>query len=161
MRITERSIRRLLPMPIQSILEIEGRSRGSRRLRSDSEGSGRQVPGPGYRAAVRRSGLKAKLHKEPASLPLAIKTGVPLILGATVETSDVALTFDGLERQLDRGDDKRSIYVPVQFSHRNKLTRHDSLLAAFHGIILADALEQPVPFVKVVHGSGFSRPRSN
>ena len=42
------------------------------------------------------------------------------------------------------------------FSHRNKLTREDSLLAAFHGIILAEALGQPVPFVKVVHGPGFS-----
>ena len=46
--------------------------------------------------------------------------------------------------------------MSVVFSHRNKLTRHDSLLAAFHGIILADVLEQPVPFVKVVHGSGYS-----
>ena len=46
--------------------------------------------------------------------------------------------------------------MPVQFSHRNKLTREDSLLAAFHGIILAEALGQPVPFVKVVHGPGFS-----
>ena len=46
--------------------------------------------------------------------------------------------------------------MPVLFSHRNKLTREDSLLAAFHGIILAEALGQPVPFVKVVHGPGFS-----
>ncbi len=99
---------------------------------------------------------ESQIIKEPASLLRAIKTCVPLILGATVETSDVALTFDVLERQPNRGDDKRSIYVPVQFSNRNKLTRHDSLLAAFHGIILADALEQPVPFVKVVHGSSFS-----
>jgi predicted RecB family nuclease len=46
--------------------------------------------------------------------------------------------------------------VPIQFSHRRKLTREDSLLAAFHGIILAEALGQPVLFVKVVHGSDFS-----
>ena len=46
--------------------------------------------------------------------------------------------------------------MPVLFTHRNKLTRDDWLLAAFHGIILAEALGQPVPFVKVVHGPGFS-----
>ena len=79
-----------------------------------------------------------------------------LILGASVEASGVALRFDLLERQVDRDDDRRAIYVPVLFSHRNKLTREDSLLAAFHGIILAEALGQPVPFVKVVHGPGFS-----
>ena len=56
----------------------------------------------------------------------------------------------------DRDDDRRAVYVPVTFSHRNKLTREDSLLAAFQGIILAEALGQPVPFVKVVHGPGFS-----
>src|SRR5208283_6119232 len=68
----------------------------------------------------------------------------------------MALRFDVLERLVDRDDERRSVYVPLQFSHRNKLTREDSLLAAFHGIILAEALGQPVPFVKVVHGSDFS-----
>ena len=79
-----------------------------------------------------------------------------LILGATVEAQGVALRFDLLERLVDRDDDRQSVYVPVKFSHRNKLTREDSLLAAFHGIILAEALGQPVPFVKVVHGADFS-----
>ena len=87
---------------------------------------------------------------------LAVKEGVRLILGARVEALGVALSLDLLERLADRDDDRRAIYVPVQFSHRNKLTREDSLLAAFHGIILAKALGQPVPFVKVVHGPGFS-----
>ena len=68
----------------------------------------------------------------------------------------MALTFDLLERQVEHVDDSRPLYVPVRFSHRNKLTREDSLLAALHGIVLAEALGQPVPFVKVVHGPGFS-----
>jgi predicted RecB family nuclease len=46
--------------------------------------------------------------------------------------------------------------VPVLFSHKNKLAREDSLLAALHGIVLAEAIGLPVPFVKIVHGSGFS-----
>ena len=41
-------------------------------------------------------------------------------------------------------------------SPTGKLTREDSLLAAFHGIILSEALGQTVPFVKIVHGPGFS-----
>ena len=44
----------------------------------------------------------------------------------------------------------------MRFSYRRKLTREDSLLAALHGIILAEALGRPVPFVKIVHGAGFS-----
>ena len=103
-----------------------------------------------------RSHTESQVTREPASLRLAIKEGVTLILGARVEASGVALRFDLLERQVDRDDDRRAVYVPVLFSHRNKLTREDSLLAAFHGIILAEALGQPVPFVKVVHGPGFS-----
>ena len=103
-----------------------------------------------------RSHPEDQITKDPASLRLAIKTGATLIIGARVETSDVGLRFDILERQVDRDDDRRPIYVPVQFSYRNKLAREDSLLAAFHGIILGEAIGTPVPFVKVVHGSGFA-----
>ena len=78
------------------------------------------------------------------------------ILGATVESPGVALRFDLLERHDDWDGDGQAPYVPVRFSHKNKLTREDSLLAACHGIILAEALGWPVSFVKVVHGPGFS-----
>src|SRR5271165_2946941 len=103
-----------------------------------------------------RSHTESQVTREPSSLRLAVKEGAKLIVGATVEALGVALRFDVLERLVDRDDDRRSVYVPLQFSHRHKLTREDSLLAAFHGIILAEALGQPVPFVKVVHGPGFS-----
>ena len=103
-----------------------------------------------------RSHTESQVSREPPSLVLAVKEGARLILGARVETQGVALRFDLLERLDDRDDDRRAAYVPLQFSHRTKLTREDSLLAAFHGIILAEALGQPVPFVKVVHGSDFS-----
>ena len=103
-----------------------------------------------------RSHAESQVSREPASLRFAVKEGVMLILGARVEVQGMALRFDVLERLVDRDDDRQSVYVPVKFSHRNKLSREDSLLAAFHGIILAEALGQPVPFVKVVHGPGFS-----
>jgi hypothetical protein len=74
---------------------------------------------------------------------------LPIALG-------VALSIDLLERQPDQDDDRRAVYVPVRFSHRNKLTREDSLLAALQGIVLTEALGQSVPLVKVVHGLGFS-----
>jgi predicted RecB family nuclease len=103
-----------------------------------------------------RGHTESQVSREPTSLRLATKAGVTLILGARVEALGVALNFELLERQVDRDDDRRSFYVPVLFSHRNKLTREDSLLAAFHGIILGHALGQPVPSVKVVHGPGFT-----
>jgi predicted RecB family nuclease len=46
--------------------------------------------------------------------------------------------------------------VPVVFSHKNRLDRADSLVAALHGIVLAGATSHPVPFVKVVHGPASS-----
>ena len=103
-----------------------------------------------------QSHTESEVAREPPSLKLAVKEGARLILGARVEAKDVAVRFDLLERLVDRDDDRRAVYVPVTFSHRNKLTRLDSLLAAFQGIILVEALGQPVPFVKVVHGPGFS-----
>ena len=103
-----------------------------------------------------RSHTESQVVRDPPSLQLAVKEGVKLIVGATVEALGVALRFDLLELLVNRDDDRRVVCVPVQFSHRNRLTREDSLLAAFYGIILAEALGQPVPFVKVVHGSDFS-----
>ena len=103
-----------------------------------------------------RSQAESQVLREPSSLKPAVKQGFNLILGASVETIGVALTFDLLERQIDRDYERRLVYVPVCFFHGNKLTREDLLLAAFHGIILAEALGQPVPFVNVVHGPRFS-----
>jgi predicted RecB family nuclease len=103
-----------------------------------------------------RSHAGSQVLREPPSLVLAIKAGDTHILGARVEALGVVLSFDLLERHVDRDDDSRRFYVPVLFSHRNKLTRVDSRLAALHGIVLAGALGQPVPFVKIVHGPGFS-----
>ena len=100
--------------------------------------------------------VESQISREPASLRLAAKEGARLIIGARVEAQGVALRFNAVERLVDRDDDKRSVYVPVCFSHKYKLTREDSLLATLHGIILAEALGQPVPFVKVVHGPDFA-----
>jgi predicted RecB family nuclease len=103
-----------------------------------------------------RNHTESQVAKEPTSLRTSITAGFSLILGAAVEASDVTLTFDLLERQIDRDDDRRTVYVPVLFSHKHKLTRYDSPFAAFHGIILGEALGQPVPYVKIVHGPGFT-----
>jgi hypothetical protein len=103
-----------------------------------------------------RSHADSDIVTEPSSLGLTIKEGVRLILGAKVEALGVALSIDLLERQPDQDDDRRAVYVPVRFSHRNKLTREDTLLAALQGIVLTEALGQSVPLVKVVHGLGFS-----
>jgi predicted RecB family nuclease len=103
-----------------------------------------------------RSHTEIDVSRDPVSLQLPINAGVVLILGARVEASGVVVTFDLLERQVDRDDDSSTVYLPVLFSHRHKLTREDSLFAAFHGIILGEALGQTIPFVKLVHGPGFA-----
>ena len=92
----------------------------------------------------------------PTSLPLAIEGGNALVLGAKVEGLGMALTYEVIEMHVDRHEDRQRLPVPVLFSHKDKLDREDSLLAALHGIVLAEAIDLPVPFVKVVHGSGFS-----
>ena len=74
-----------------------------------------------------RSHAESQVSREPASLRLAVKEGVKLIVGATVEALGVALSFDLLELLVDRDDDRRVVCVPVQFSHRNRPTREDSL----------------------------------
>src|SRR5262245_6047183 len=103
-----------------------------------------------------RNHAGSQVLRDPPSLGLAVKQSVGLIVDAGVEALGAALRFDLIERHDDRDGDGQAPYVPVRFSPRNKLTREDSLLAAFHGIILAEALGRPVPFVKVVHGAGFS-----
>jgi predicted RecB family nuclease len=94
--------------------------------------------------------------REPPSLAVAIKKSVRLIVGAGVEALGAAHKFDLLERHVERNDARRPAYVPVHFCHSNKLTKEDTLVAGFQGIVLAQALGRPVPFVKVVHGSNFS-----
>ena len=97
--------------------------------------------------------------REPSSLDLTAQRGIKLILGARVVSLGTTYRFDLLERQVFRDDHGRAAYVPVLFSHRNKLAREDSLLGTFHGIILTEALGQPVPFVKFIHGPGHSPSR--
>jgi len=104
-----------------------------------------------------RSQPNSQVLMQPPSLAVAIKTGVRMILGAGVEALGVALKLDLLEQHLERDEAGRSIYVPVLFSKRNKLTREHTFFAAFQGIVLAHALGQPVPFVKVVHGPDFTK----
>jgi predicted RecB family nuclease len=99
---------------------------------------------------------ESEVLREPPSLGSAVQDGIRLILGARVEALGVAHRFDLLERQVDRDVSRRAVYVPILFSHRNKLTREDSRRAAFLGVVLAEALGQPVPSVKVVHGPDFS-----
>jgi predicted RecB family nuclease len=105
---------------------------------------------------LRASHAGGVILKDPPSLSTAVEEGASLILGVSIEVSGVALRFELLERHGERDDDRRAVYVPVQFTHSNKLTREDALVATLHGIILSEALGQPVPFVKVVHGLGFS-----
>jgi predicted RecB family nuclease len=90
--------------------------------------------------------------REPPTLALAIKQVARLIVGAGVEVLGMAHRFDLLERD----EARQPVYVPVHFCHRTKLTRLDTLVAAVQGVVLAQALGQPVPFVKVIHGSSFT-----
>jgi predicted RecB family nuclease len=98
----------------------------------------------------------SRISRQTQDLALAIEEDHRLILGARVEALGVDLSYDMIERQEGGRGEKQAILVPVVFSHKNKLGRVDSLVAALHGIVLAGATSQPVPFVKVVHGPTYS-----
>src|SRR5207237_5447309 len=84
----------------------------------------------------RRAAIDRRVHqdpggriiREPPTLTSAIEEGYELILGATAEALGVTLTCEMLERQSIGAEDRRAVYVPVLFSHRNKLAREDSLI---------------------------------
>src|SRR5271166_4964007 len=58
------------------------------------------------------SHAESQVSREPASLRFAVKEGVKLIVGATVEALGAALRFDLLELLVDRDDDRRVVCVP-------------------------------------------------
>jgi predicted RecB family nuclease len=98
----------------------------------------------------------SRTSRQTPDLASAIEEGRRLILGARVEALGVDLTYDMIERQEVGRGEGRSILAPVVFSHKRRLGRVDSLVAALHGIVLAGATSHPVPFVKVVHGPAYS-----
>src|SRR5258708_7879980 len=57
-----------------------------------------------------RSHAGSQVLREPPSLVLALKAGDTHILGARVEALGVVLSFDLLERHVDRDDDSRRFY---------------------------------------------------
>lgn len=103
-----------------------------------------------------RQNQGSRIIQQPPSLAVAVEEGHRLIFGAMAEGMGIALTYDILERQGDRQEGRQPVYVPLLFTHKNKLAWEESLLAALHGLVLAEALGQPVPFIKVVHGPSFS-----
>ena len=150
------SVPRLLPMPYKAFLK----SKGEVGEVVDYEVIQNEADARYRDEAIKRllrNHAGSQVLREPPSLALAVKEGVKLILGAEGRSlgGGPAASTCSKGMSIDRDAGSR-LYVPVLFSHRNKLTREDSLLAAFHGIVLAEALGQPVPFVKVVHGPGFS-----
>ena len=99
---------------------------------------------------------KGAILRLPPSSPLVSNGGNGLVLGAQIEGLGITLTYDVIEMHEVRHESQKSVYVPVLFSHKSKLAREDSILAALHGIVLAEAIGQPVPIVKLLHGPSFS-----
>jgi predicted RecB family nuclease len=100
-----------------------------------------------------------RITRHPVSVTQAVEAADELVIGATIEALGVSLTVDVLERQGMGTGSRQPDYVPIIFSHKTRLAREDSLLAALHGIVLTEALGRPVPFVKIVHGPGLSATR--
>ena len=78
-----------------------------------------------------------RISREPTSLAQAVHEDSGLILDATVEALGITLAYDAIERHGALSEERQPIYVPVLFSHKNKIAREDSLFAALHGIVLS------------------------
>jgi predicted RecB family nuclease len=97
-----------------------------------------------------------EIARFPLSLLLAIEAGDTLVLGARVEGLGMALSYEAIDIQAEPHRDQQPILVPILFTHKYKPAKEDLLLATLHGFVLAEATGMHVPFVKIVHGPGFS-----
>jgi len=86
----------------------------------------------------------------PDSVVAAVGQGYGLITNASATAGRFSVRFEALERASD--DAGAPQYVSLVFTHREKITGHDRLLAAFHALALAEVGGTPPTHAKIVHG---------
>jgi len=92
----------------------------------------------------------------PESLLDACWTRHRLILGATYITATRSFTFSAVEHFHNTAGKKEKELIPITFSQKTKLSKHEKLLAAFAGTVLSEAQSLPVRLAEVIHGPTWS-----
>jgi hypothetical protein len=92
----------------------------------------------------------------PSSLSAALRGTYRLILNATCETPYGTAVFDAVERKTAPSQDAGDELVPVRFIPQTRVSRHDRLLAAIDGRLLAEVQRLPVRSARILRRSGIS-----
>jgi len=119
-------------------------------LLTDLDRSYREESLRGLRA---RLGIRA-VHDDPESIAAAVGEGYGLITNASATTGRLTVVFEALERISGdaNADADAEHYVPLVFTHCEKVTGHDKLLAAFYGFALAEVVGAPPTHAKIIFG---------
>jgi predicted RecB family nuclease len=91
---------------------------------------------------------------DPDSVAAAVGQGYGLVTNAAATAGLFSVRFEALERVSDDATARAPQYIPLIFTHREKVTGHDRLLAAFHALALAAVAGTPPTQAKIVHGRG-------
>jgi predicted RecB family nuclease len=103
-----------------------------------------------YQAVVREALLKQAggAVESPPRLADAVRSGVVLIMDATVADGGLSCHIDALEKE----DGESPRYRPVLFFHREKVTADDRLLLAFEASVLGRVQGQTPRRGRIIHG---------
>jgi predicted RecB family nuclease len=102
-----------------------------------------------------RNHLEAgQVADNPESIVAAVRHGYRLITNASAMAGQFSIQFEALEMVL--GNSNANVgshqYTPLLFTHREKVTAHDKLLAAFYAFALAEVVGMPPTHSKIIHG---------
>ncbi|HSZ54410.1 MAG TPA: TM0106 family RecB-like putative nuclease, partial [Tepidisphaeraceae bacterium] len=96
----------------------------------------------------------AQTIDSPLSLVAAVRQGYRLITNASATAGRFSVYFEALEHVADDPSAGTHGYVPLIFTHREKVTGQDKLLAVFFALALAEATGTPTPYAGIIHGPG-------
>jgi hypothetical protein len=72
------------------------------------------------------------------------------------QTRNLESRIHAIERISSEGRGKATMFIPIRFIFRNKLTKDDKLVLAFDAFVLSEALGRTVSMGKIIHGDGHS-----
>jgi len=94
-----------------------------------------------------------QISRSQKSLINAIKNNHELIINAHATIENLSVNFDALI--LVKGK-LASKYFPILFVYKEQIHRHDRLLLAFGGLVLAKILNCQTQFGRIIHGEAFT-----
>jgi len=103
-----------------------------------------------------RSRASAEICEQPPDLLKALRHGYAIVTDGLATVDDTSVHFDALLLATTRHASSTPGYIPVFFSHTNKLSKEVGLLVAFCGLALERLQGKPVDQGKVIRGEHFA-----